>query len=346
MARDRDDPFDPRSMSLEQAARAVLERYPGPVRQGSLVPLGNRGGFSGALLFCIVSPLGRLSLRAWPPHDSLERVLFRHRLMARARGQGLDFVPAVLTTRGGDTAVDHAGRLWELTEWLPGRADYHERPSPERLAAACQALARLHTAWEQFTETAPAPCPALQRRLDCFREWHDLVQSGWHPLAQAASDDPARPAAERAWRVLSRRAGRVPGGLQPWAAAGWRLQPCLCDLWHDHLLFDGERLTGLVDYGSVKVDQVAADLARMLGSLVEDDDEGWRAGLRAYREVRGLAVEEEGLARALDETGAVLGMTNWLRWLYEERRPFEDRAAAGRRLLVLVERVERWQGEK
>jgi hypothetical protein len=81
----------------------------------------------------------------------------------------------------------------------------------------------------------------------------------------------------------------------------------------------------------------------MLGSLVEDDDEGWRTGLRAYREVRALAVEEEGLARALDETGTVLGMTNWLRWQYEERRPFVDRAAAGRRLLVLVERVERWE---
>src|SRR5919201_144351 len=147
MAHDRDEPFDPRSSSLEQAARAVLECYPGPIRQGTVSPLGNRGGFSGARLFCIVSPLGRLCLRAWPPHDSLERLLFRHRLMARARAQGLHFVPAVLPARSGDTAVDHAGRLWELTEWLPGRADYHERPSPERLAAAFPAPPPLHTAW-------------------------------------------------------------------------------------------------------------------------------------------------------------------------------------------------------
>jgi homoserine kinase type II len=343
MVRDpRSSILDPQFSSLDQAARAVLERYPGPVRQGSLVPLGNRGGFSGARLWRTVSPLGPLCLRAWPPHDSLERVLFRHRLMARARGQGLHFVPTVLATRSGDTTVDHADRLWELTEWLPGRADYHERPSPERLAAACRALALLHTAWEPLAEAAPAPCPALERRLDCVRDWHQLLQSGGHPLARAAADDPARPVAERAWNALARWAERVPGRLQPWAAARWRLQPCLCDLWHDHLLFEGGRLTGVVDYGAVKVDQVAVDLARMLGSLVADDDGAWQAGLCAYREARALSPEEEGLARALDETGTVLGMTNWLRWLYEERRPFEDRAAAGRRLLVLVERVERW----
>jgi homoserine kinase type II len=342
MAGDRDAPFDPRPALLEQAARVVLEHYPGPIQQGSLVALGNRGGFSGARLFRIHSPLGRLCLRAWPAHDSLERVLFRHRLMARARGQGLLFVPTVLATRSGETTVDHADRLWELTEWLPGQADYHERPSPERLAAACRALAWLHTAWEPLGEAALASCPALQRRLDCVREWHDLVRSGWHPLARAAVDDPARPVAERAWRLLARGMGRVPNSLQPWAAARWPLQPCLCDLWHDHLLFEGECLTGLVDYGAVKVDQVAVDLARMLGSLVEDEDEGWQAGLRAYREGRALTPEEEELARALDQTGMVLGMANWLRWLYEERRPFEDRAAAARRLQVLVERIERW----
>jgi hypothetical protein len=56
-----------------------------------------------------------------------------------------------------------------------------------------------------------------------------------------------------------------------------------------------------------------------------------------------LAEDEAELARALDETGAVLGVANWLRWLYEERREFEDRAAAGRRLEVLVERIGGWE---
>jgi Ser/Thr protein kinase RdoA (MazF antagonist) len=80
----------------------------------------------------------------------------------------------------------------------------------------------------------------------------------------------------------------------------------------------------------------------MLGSLAEDDDEAWRAGLSTYRGVRPFTAEEEGLARALDRTGMVLGVVNWLRWLYEEGRAFEDRTAAGRRLQTLLDRIERW----
>ena len=98
------------------------------------------------------------------------------------------------------------------------------------------------------------------------------------------------------------------------------LQPCLCDVWHDHLLFSGDTLTGLVDYGSVKIDHVAVDLARMLGSLVEDNTAKWDLGLLGYRGIRPFSASEEGLARALDRAGIVLGAANWLKWLCLERR--------------------------
>jgi homoserine kinase type II len=329
--------------ALDRAAREVLARYPAFLRQSAPVPLGNRGGFSGARLWRIESVVGAFCLRAWPPHETLPRVHYRHALTARARSHGLHFVPAVLPASDGGTAVEHAGRWWEVAEWLPGRADYHERPSRPRLEEACRALARLHTAWEGLAEPTPAPCPAVARRLECLREWRELLRTGWQPLTAADRADPLRPLAERAWRLLKRQVGSVPGRLRPWAARRWRLQPCLCDLWHDHLLYEGERLTGLVDYGSVKVDHPAVDVARLLGSLVADDTAGWSAGLRAYREARPLAEDEAELARALDETGAVLGVVNWLRWLYAEQREFEDRTAAGRRLSVLVERIERWE---
>jgi Ser/Thr protein kinase RdoA (MazF antagonist) len=328
--------------ALDRAAREVLARYPAFLRQSPPLPLGNRGGFSGARLWRIEAGVGAFCLRAWPPHETPQRAHYRHALTARARAHGLHFVPAVLPTLDGGTAVEHAGRLWEVEEWLPGRADYHERPSRVRLEEACRALARLHGAWEGLAEPAPAPCPAVARRLECLREWRELLGTGWHPLTAADRADPLRPLAERAWRLLARRAEAVPGRLRPWAARPWRLQPCLCDLWHDHLLYEGERLTGLVDYGAVKVDHPAVDLARLLGSLVADDADGWSAGLEAYREVRPLAEDEVGLARALDETGTVLGVVNWLRWLYAERREFDDCAAAGRRLTALVERVESW----
>jgi homoserine kinase type II len=255
--------------------------------------------------------------------------------MIRARDQGLDFVPALLPTANGDTLVWDHGRLWELTEWLPGRADFHSQPTIARLEAACIALAQLHVCWEPGYSQGVSVCPAVVRRLDRLREWRALQGSGWWPEARL-------PVAERAWRVLPEWAQRTYAELQCWLGASWELQPCLCDLWHDHLLFDGDRLTGLVDYGAVKSDHPAIDLARLLGSLVEDNAEMWRIGLAAYRTVRRLSAEEEQLARVLDRTGTVVGVTNWLRWLFHERRVFDDPGSALRRLEILVRRMEKW----
>ena len=117
----------------------------------------------------------------------------------------------------------------------------------------------------------------------------------------------------------------------------------MCDVWHDHLLFDGDRLTGLVDYAAVKNDHIAVDLARLLGSLVEDDEDGWREGLVAYSRQRPLSQEDEALARMLDVTGTILGAANWVRRLSDPQSIEENRSAAARRLERLLQRIEKWK---
>jgi homoserine kinase type II len=280
-----------------------------------------------------------MCLRRWPAHESWPRLLIRHRLMIQARQSGLTFVPTIFPALEGASAVEHADRLWEMTEWLPGHADFHDRPSSARLVAACTALAQLHIAWQNEASSATG-CPAVHRRVAFVDEWRNLLRSGWRPLVLAAESDPLRPLVERVWRVLPSAVEWVPHRLQRWLGGHPRVQQCLCDLWHDHLLFEDDRLTGLLDYGAVKIDHVAVDLSRMLGSLAADDAASWQIGLQAYRRLASLTEEEEELAHGLDETGIVLGLANWLRWLYEEKRPFADRAAVARRLSELVNRLE------
>src|SRR5262249_37077732 len=247
------------SPSLDAAL--VLARYPAPLR-GPLAALGNRAGFSGARLWRLHAQGGDLSLRAWPAGEPAARVLARHALMKAARDRGLAFVPAVVAASDGVTAVEEDGRVWELQEWLPGRADYRDAPSPERLGSACAALADLHRAW-QPDRVAYALCPAVIRRLEAVRAWEDLRSAGWAPPARLGEEQ--RRLAARAWGLARSLVPQVPAALGPWARRDVPVQPCLCDVWHDHLLFTGEELTGLVDYGSVKTDNVAADLARMVG---------------------------------------------------------------------------------
>ena len=112
----------------------------------------------------------------------------------------------------------------------------------------------------------------------------------------------------------------VPRLLTPWLTVPKPLQPCVCDPWHDHVLFTGDSVTGLIDFGSAKVDHVAVDLARLLGSLVGDDPHQWRMGISAYRRVRPFSDDERRLADVLDRTGTLLAATHWLRWSNEGRR--------------------------
>jgi homoserine kinase type II len=330
---------------LDAAAREVLGRhYPGWSAGGLLAALGNRGGFSGARLWRVQGTAGPMCLRAWPPDGpSPDRLQFMHQLMRQARAAGLAFVPAVVPTRANTTWVEHAGRLWDLTKWMPGRADFKDRPDRKRLEAACAALALLHRAWAEAT--APqVGCPAgVLRRLECARGWEELLRTGWRPAFAGGDLDPVQPWAREAWRLLLKAMVKLSPALAGWGNRSVPLQPCLCDIHHDHVLFEGERVSGVVDYGSVKVDSVAVDLARLLGSLAPDDETLHAAGICSYEQVRPLAGEEKELVPVLDQTGTCLAAVNWLTWLYREGKEYEDRTAVARRLEEVVCRMVRWE---
>jgi homoserine kinase type II len=261
-------------------------------------------------------------------------------LMKLARNKGLQFVPELFTSaKNGESCMIHSDRLWELTTWMPGSAANPAQVSREQVESAFAALALLHGAWAHLS-AGRAPCPGVLRRIQACREWEKLVQSGWRVPIDCA--DPALPWAERAFKLLEIHSNKIPRKLESWLDRPISLQPCLCDIWCDHVLFEGNMVTGVVDYGGVKTDHVAVDLARLLGSLVEDRAELRAAGLRAYSRLRPISLEEEELVTVLDVTGTLVGLITWLKWLYLEGKQFDDRAAAAKRLQALVERIEKW----
>lgn len=292
--------------------------------------LGQHGGFSGAQLWRVTCARGLLCLRAAGPGESADHLWRRHGWMRRGSDAGLTFMPRLLTTGSGDTVVLFDGRPCELMEWLPGQADYRARPSPARLEAAAMALARVHRAWANGRSTLP--CPAVARRRAALRL----------PLPELS----ARVGPRRVW-LEAIRAAVLPwldraADLLPPTDPLVAVQPCLRDVWHAHLLFQGDTLTGLVDYANADLDTPATDLARLLGSLLDDDDDRWQVGLTAYRTVRPLTAAEEGLTRRLDRAGVVASLANWLRWLAQPGRGSEDDERVRPRVQELLERVRRW----
>jgi Ser/Thr protein kinase RdoA (MazF antagonist) len=263
------------------------------------------------------------------------------RLIIAARDAGLTFLPEFAQADDGKFHVEFRASLWDVADWMPGSADFHASPSPARLRVACLALARLHCIWGQGGLEVKR-CPAVVRRINAAREWLEVTRPRLSNWLNAAGPKPE--CALQALAIVNRRAADVLRLLEPWRMM-LPVQPCLCDIWHDHLLFTGNDLTGLIDFGAVKHDNVAVDLARMLGSLVEDNAELYAEGLEVYQSVRQLTGWEVRLVPLLDRTGIVIGLANWLRRLFLQEEEIYDRAAAERRMAVLVRRAEKWDDD-
>jgi homoserine kinase type II len=268
-----------------------------------------------------------------------------HHLMELARNKGLAFVPTVMGSRDGVSFVKQEDRLWEVTTWMPGMAATPDQVTRAQVQAAFTALAQLHVSWSA-AGSGHGPCPGIRRRLEAVREWEERIRPALHPrlagIRQRTSADPVALLADRAAELLQIHVHKIPVKLGHWLNRPLPLQWCLCDIWNDHVFFEGDVVTGLVDFGGVKLDHLAVDLARLLGSMVEDRTELRSAGLDAYLRIRPLSLEEEELVSVLDETGTLVGLMTWLKWLYVDDRQFDDRDSVARRLQALVERVQRW----
>ena len=160
---DREVPITAR-MSEQSMITNVLGRYPGVVPR-KLEPLGGAGGYSGAAFWRIETSDARLCLRRWPrEHPGAAQLQWIHGVLCHAEENGFVKLPIPLRSRNGQTFVSAAGHLWEVTAWLPGRADFHDRPTSHRLDAALVALAQFHRACESFESRSGTPPGIASRR--------------------------------------------------------------------------------------------------------------------------------------------------------------------------------------
>jgi homoserine kinase type II len=323
--------------------RKILEFYPADCRPTRVEPLGSAGGMSGAQFWRLVAPRGTLLVRCWPiEHPSPERLTSIHAVLRHAAAKGMTIIPAPFLTTHGESFVNHVGRLWELAPWMPGIADYDRAPRREKLGAAMMALARFHVAVADYpARHSSASAPAVAHRLARLRELQKggvvilsrrITTSTWAELAAPAREFVA---------LLPAVVPNVVATLTPLANEMLPLQMCLRDVWHDHVLFTGDAVTGIVDFGAVDVDTPATDVARLLGSLVGDEAAGWTEGLQAYKQVRPLSPAERPAVPALDAAGTVLAGCNWIRWIYVDGREFEDRSQIISRFERLLTRARR-----
>jgi thiamine kinase-like enzyme len=92
------------------------------------------------------------------------------------------------------------------------------------------------------------------------------------------------------------------------------IHPCFTDIHRDHVLFDGDRLTGIIDFGAVKLDHPACDLARLFDDQtidfhhIEKIYDTYRPGVLTY-----------GIGTVIRQTAPFCNLAVWLLRLLRDR---------------------------
>jgi len=155
--------------------------------------------------------------------------------------------------------------------------------------------------------------------------------------SEIASD--LEPLAREILFLVSTLISKVEAELRACETIPLTLQPSIRDLRGEHILFEGDRVTGIVDFGSMRVESPVGDVARLLGSLVGDDSPRRQTGLEAYESVRSLGDRERKVLPAFDHSEVLLSAINWLDWLYRQGRQFDTWQAVLSRIRCLTARL-------
>lgn len=334
-------------MTWDDDHRVVLAAYPRACQPRRCEFLDDAGGFSGAHFWRLETDAGPLCLRRWPSeHPTTEHLEFIQAVLWHVDQQGFHLVPVPLETTRHAGYVRHDGHLWDLSPWMPGRADFHRHPAPQRLQAAMRALAEFHLAACSFPLplNSQRPAPGIAHR----REQLQALQSGGLARLREHLHEGVWPAmmprAQRALAAFVNFAPRVAEHVQQVAQIEARIQPCIRDIWHDHVLFEEDEVTALIDFGAMRADHVAADISRLLGSLVQDDSTGRFLGIDAYHAVRPLSDDDLRLVEAYDSSSVLLSVINWLDWVYVGGRRFARPDVVLERVDELLGRLEARNG--
>jgi Ser/Thr protein kinase RdoA (MazF antagonist) len=332
------------TMLLDRHVERVLRLYPPDCQALSLEAWNAPTSFSGARLWCLNTDRGELCLRRFPPsHPDKYRLEFIQAVLWHVRQEGFCLAPLPIETMHRHGYVPFDGHLWELTPWLPGSADFAAAPSALKLENALRVLAEFHCHVRSFPlpEPGPTTSPGIAERrlrlqdligggLAKLQSFMDQKREIWPEMAQIAP---------QILKQFGEATPRIMPLIESALMAKVRLIPAIRDIWSAHVLYQGDQVSGIVDYASMRPESAATDVARLLGSTAGDDRELWQRGLAAYQAVCPMNPSELGLIEVFDLSSVLLSPIQWLHWIYVEDREFGNRPAVVARCQSLLARL-------
>jgi homoserine kinase type II len=312
----------------------VLNEFAGAMGPAVSAPSLAAAGFSGGQVWRLETRAGPWALRRWPESYPAERLAWIQATL-RELPNSLP-IPRPVLADTKQPYVYHLGALWTVEPWMPGSADYWANPAEPKLVAALQTLAEFHVAAARW-KSEPRSIPAIGNRIAALVEHN--ARGDEYRAAVAAMEGDLQPWLSESCGLAQAASGEWLQRLRKAASVQAALIPCIRDVWHDHVLFTDSVVTGIVDFGAMRLDSLAVDVARLVGSLVGDPEGPRRLALSAYVARNPGCDRELELVDLIDGSSQVIAALNWVRWLCVERRAFSNLDRVAQRLIRLVGRL-------
>ncbi|MFP6588218.1 MAG: phosphotransferase [Pirellulaceae bacterium] len=301
--------------------------------------LGSAGGFSGAEFWKITTGANQYCLRRWPnskPTRSQADVIYPTLEYVR-RHADLPLAFPIQTVHGEPLCrVDNA--RWELSRWMPGEPIAETEINDNQLRAAARALAEFHNTTSSLSQQQRAS-PAIDFRSTMIdRLWATQFEQlqGTQDAAGVVDSGVKKMLLDQ----FRYQAHALRQQLELLRSVPVLLIPIIGDIWSDHVLFNNDEVSGIVDFGAMKLESPCLDIARLFGSYADYSPEALRRGISYYGEFRELNDLDLGLIELYDRGYVILAGIQWLIWIELEQRIFLDNESVRQRLHRLVRRCE------
>lgn len=274
------------------------------------------GGFSGARVAKIESSVGTFALKSHPKQFR-DRVLANHAFQEFLATQTALPIPCLHRWSQGrirrasveehgigrvvgtkpppDTLLVKDESCWELSDWMPGqpvRSTGWIRD--ESLNHVIDAIAAMHSRVRDWSPNWSIPADCTERGLELrANKLLGFVQSGFDKCKaqwELFADRHGHPVLLALGRILSQARALGARLLEPMQSLATNPHPShwiARDLWREHFLFDGDGLTGIIDFTASKISWPGLDLSRSLGTFLLDEDPRWESAVERYRSVAG-----------------------------------------------------------
>ena len=316
----------------------VLQAYELP-SVDSVERKGSSGGYSGSEVWKICCGNKSFCLKSWPESfQDEERISWIHRVLLFAKANGCPEISSPILNKYSKTFCWHQNRFWELSEWALGISFENLVDEQPKWNSAINTTIRFHQATARFHFNF-GESNNLKLVLNRLRNWKsevalltnnfkstDLILE--QQFSRFIEDSPK----------LSRN---LLSQFQSLESLTFPIQPVVRDLRFEHFYFDADRVTALIDFGAMRIDSVACDLARLLGSMLDGDQAKIDFCLNQYANSRPLNENEIQLIFCLLYSSSMIGIANWLTWILVDGRNFESSSEVKSRISQLFDRFSR-----